>query len=255
MKLTTLLVIVVSILVLTYIYCGKLEFFTPNPYNISWQKPSDNGGDGNCCNYEWQVCSDSDCKTIVDSGKANGQGNIITVQTSKLDWNTAYTISVRASNMFGPGEWTSSTLSTGDGVLSSIRFAVTFDQDGNITAPLSAGSRNISIWSSMDQGAVSPNDLNASALVVVKRGKDNVLQQRLNLLGSYDKTNKWDVFSGDFASQNMAPFTFAIGDIISATIMVWDQKGNVITEGTGSMTITLGTPGSVSGITLSYDRQ
>lgn len=253
MKVITLIAILALIFVLAYGFCGKLELFTPNAYIISWQKPTDNGGDQNCCNYEWQVCSDADCKTIVDSGKAGGTANIITAQTTKLDWNTKYNIQVRASNRFGPGDWVSASLSTGDGVLSSIRFAVAFDKDGNIITPISEGSRNISIWTAMNQGVVSPNDLNASALVTVKRGANMVLQQRLNLLGTYDQTDKWDVFTGDFASQNLAPFTFQTGDILSATIMVWDQKGNVITEGLGDMTVTIGAPGNVTGITLSYE--
>lgn len=237
-----------------------MEMFdvTPNPYLISWQKPTDPGGDPNCCNYDWQVCSDADCKTIVDSGQEGGgtwSPSIISAQTTKLEWNTKYTIQVRALNKFGPGEWVSASLSTGDGVLSSIRLAVAFDSNGNTVTPITEGSRNISIWTIMNQGAASPNDLNSSALVTVKRGDNIVLQQRLGLTGTYDQTEKWDVFTGDFASQNLPPFTFQTQDIVSATIMVWDQKGNVVTEGSEGITVTIGAPGNITGITLSYENK
>jgi len=106
----------------------------------------------------------------------------------------------------------------------------------------------------MSQGSETPNAFNASALIVVGRGTSVILQQRINLSSSYDSATKSDVFSGDFVSQGLPKFTFEVGDVLSATILVWDEKGNVITEGYSDMKVTKGVPSNVSGITLSYNR-
>lgn len=254
MKLSVLLCIIASIFVLLYIFCNKKELFTINPYIISWQKPTD-GGDPQCCGYNWQVCSDPSCANIVDEGEvANDTGNVVRAKALKLEWNTKYTIRVKANNIYGPGEWVSAELSTGDGVFSSIRVAEALGESGTIITPISAGPRNVSIWASMNQGSETPNAFKASGKVVVGRGTSVIYQQRMDLESSYDVTSKSDIFSGDFASQGIPKFTFEVGDIIFITILVWDEKGNVITEGYSEMNVTQDVPSNVSGITLSYDR-
>lgn len=257
MKLVTLVGILALIFALVCLFCKSSESFTPSPYLVSWQKPADNGGDEGCCGYDWQINDGNTDKGSVPTGT----GASITVQTTKLDWNTTYKISVRAVNMFGPGDWTVVNLSTGNGVLSAIKMAAAFDASGNITTPISATTpQNISIWSAMNKGVANPNTLKASALVTVRRlialgpATTTVLEQRIELDSSYDTANSLDVFSGDFASQMLPPFSFQSGDILSATIIVWDPNDTVITEGYGELTVTQGTPSNVSDISLSYIR-
>jgi hypothetical protein len=263
MELLSLVSILALIFVLACFFCKRLEAFTPNPYLISWQKPTDDGGDSTCCGYDWQINDGA-----IDSGSVpTGTNQTMTVQTTKLDWNTTYKISVRAINMFGPGDWTVANLSTGDGVLSSIKIASAIDINGNITKPISVGSDNISIRCQMTLTAAGvaamPGPFLASALVVVNRlvalgpATTVVLNQRLNLAnGSSAGQNGGGAlltFWDDFASELLPPFTFATGDVLTATIIVWDSKtGNVATESSADTTVTQGVPSNVSGITLSY---
>lgn len=248
MKLSTLLCLIL-ILVAMYLFVStKLEFFTPNPYLISWQKPIDDGGDENCCGYDWQI---NDGK--IDSGSVPSSNTpIITVQTKKLDWDTKYKISVRAINMFGPGEWTTTELSTGNGVINSIVIASLIDNnDGTIINPIASGVQNVKIWTSLDKGSISPNTLQASALMVIKRDNAIILQNRVDLTNSYDSTKKIDLFIGE-----TDPIELKIGDVIDSTIIVWDPFGTetIITEASQSVTVNRSPPNNVSGISLTYAR-
>ena len=260
MELLNLVIILAVIFVLACFFCKKLEMFTPSPYLISWQRPLDDGGDITCCGYEWKVNDGA-----VDSGSVpTGTGQTITVQTTKLDWNTKYDISVRAINIFGPGEWTTAKLSTGDGVLSSIKIASSIDATGNITKPVSVGSQNISIRCQVAltaTGVALGGPFVASALVVVKRlagsGSTVALQQRLNLSNSssVDQSGGGAILTywNDFASALLPPFTFELGDVLTATIMAWDNKtGEVLSEASADMTVTQSAPNNVSDISLSY---
>lgn len=251
MELYTLISIIALILVAIYIFDKNLEFFTPNPYLISWQRPIEDGGDENCCGYDWQINDGQ-----IDSGSVpSGTTPVITVQTGKLDWNTKYKISVRAINLFGPGEWTTAELSTGNGVINSIVMAALIDNsDGTIINPVAADNPVVSIWTSLDKGSIIPNTLQASALLVFKRENVDIYQQRIDLVSQSDSTNKVDIFTGEIVGINLK-----IDDVITSTIIVWNPAApegteTIVTEASQSVTVNRGPPSNVSGISLTYAR-
>jgi len=259
MKFFTLCCIILSILILAYLFCGKFKeaFGTPNPYIISWSVPGDDGGDPDM-SYDWKICSDAGCATVIDSGTNIPALTTSTpipastyATTSKLDWNTTYYIQVRANNMFGSGVWTTATLSTGDGV-AAISIASSFDSNGKPVVPLSVGpAQNIAVWTTLINGSVDPNTSNASALITIVRGGATVLTQRLPLSAT-GLLNKIDTFHGDFESANISLPAIENGDKVTAVVLVWDSNGNVQTESSAEFTVSQTVPGNVSGIALTY---
>ena len=246
MDLFILLIIIIGLFLVYLMSCTTTEFLTPNPYQIVWQAPENNGGDPNCCNYDWQICSDAECSDIVDSGSTNKTLAL----TTKLDWATTYNIWVRASNVSGKGDWTKVQLSTGDGVLSSISIGQKLSSDGTVTIPLSEGDRNISIWTSLSKGSVSPNTLSAVCMITITRGGSNVLGK--NLLLKSGMSGEINVFSGNFNDAGFPSFNFKKGDVVNAEVIIRDSNNIVITDAINTTTVTNTVPAGVTGITLTY---
>lgn len=251
MKLTTLLIIVGAVIFLYLIFCGYKEYFTPNPYKISWQAPANNGGDPKCCSYDWQVCnlSDTTCLNPVDFGTTSD----LSVETTKLDWATTYNIRVRASNVSGKGDWATAQLSTGDGKIDSIVFGEAINGDGTVTMPLYSGTGiNVVVWTSMKTGAVSPNTLKATATITAMRGSTQLFSHVIPLNSA--TSGDLDTFMGDFSSNKIPLVVFQKGDVVSADIYIVDAKGDIVTEALSSTPpITNGPPGAISGIKLTYN--
>lgn len=245
MKLITLICIFVAI-VIACLFCRHTEFFTPNNYTVSWTAPSDDGGEP-ITSYDWQICSDDTCHTVI----TNGTVPTTSFDTGALDWNTTYTVQVRANNMFGPGIWTSAKISTGDGV-AAISIASAFDASGKIVTPLSVGpGQNIAIWTTLTNGSQTPNDFNASALVYINRGFNTILTVRVPMYPGAMQ-GALDTFEGDFATQGITLPAIQANDKVTAIVMVWDNKGNVQTESSFEFTVTQTTPSNVTGISLTY---
>lgn len=249
MKLSIILIFLVIFILLFFIVSSK-DYFTPNPYIISWQAPSNNGGDPKCCEYDWQICSDVLCRNVIDNGHIDF-GKPLSAQTTKLDWATTYNVWVRASNTAGLGDWTKVQLSTGDGVVSSISIGEEINSDGTVKIPLSAsGGINVAVWTSLEKGSVNPNDLVALCDISATRAGTSLFKHIISLESS--TLGNVDVFKGDFATAKIPLIAFQKGDIVSANVYIADSKGNVVTEATQSTTVTKSTPGGVSGITLRY---
>jgi hypothetical protein len=251
MKLATLLIIVGVVIFLYLIFRGyNKENLTPSPYKISWQAPSNNGGDPKCCSYDWQVCnlSDTGCLNPVDSGTTSN----LSVETTKLNWATTYNIRVRASNVSGKGDWATVQLSTGDGEIDSIVFGESINSDGTVTMPLYSGTGiNVVVWTSMKTGSVSPNTLKGTATVTATRGDAQLFSHSIPLVSA--TSGDLDTFMGDFSSNKIPLVVFQKGDLVSADIYIVDAKGNVVTEALSTTSpITNGPPGAISGIKLTY---
>lgn len=171
MQLLTLLLFVLFAVFVFLIFCkgGFTEMLTPNPYVISWEAPTYSGGDSSCCSYEWQICSDETCLTIVDSGKV-AKGEPLTASTTKLDWQNTYHAWVRANNSAGLGEWTKLTFKTGDGVIDEVVIAEEINPDGTISIPLTTASTKISIWSKLSGAPLTnPNAYLGISYVTINR--------------------------------------------------------------------------------------
>lgn len=247
MKLLTLVAILVLIFVGYLIFYKTLDFFTPSPYVLSWIAPSNNGGDPNCCGYDWQICSDEKCTNVVDSGTTKSTS----VETTKLSWATTYTVQVRATNISGPGEWTSASLTTGDGTVSSIVIGSKISSAGVIQTPLSAGpSQNIAVWTSLSKGSVSPNTLQGYAQLTITRG--GVAQPPLVIQLSSKVLGEIDIFQGDLISANWSSVVLNQGDTVTADISIFTSTNEIVTEATASTTVTTTVPGNVTGLSLVY---
>lgn len=253
MKLSTILLIVGVILLLFLLLGPSRDWFTgtPNPYKISWQAPANNGGDPKCCSYDWQICNDAACTSIVDSGTTSE----LSVETKKLNWTTTYNIWVRASNISGKGDWTKAELSTGDGTVKSIVLGEKIDNSsGQLIKELSASVPiNVMVWASLDKGSVDPNTLVGTATVTAVRSETQLFSHVIPLKSS--TMGNTSTFYADFASASptIPPVVFQKGDIIYADVYIADNKGNVVTEHVSNqIPITKTVPGGVSGITLTY---
>lgn len=248
MKLLTLVLILLLVLLAAYMLCGSsLDFFTPSPYILSWQPPTDNGGDPGCCGYDWQICGDNACATIVDSGSTRATS----IQTTKLDWATTYNVWVRATNVSGQGPWTKAVLSTGDGVVSSVAIGASLTPTGPPLPALSAGpGKNIAVWTSLSKGSVLPNTLKGSAKITITRS--GVTQPAMLIPLESSVTGTVDVFDGDLSSSGVPLVTLLKGDVVTADVLIFTSGGEIVTEATSSVTITTMVPGSVTGLSLTY---
>lgn len=247
MKLLTLLAILVVILVFYLLFYKTLDYFTPNPYVLSWNAPTNNGGDPNCCGYDWQICTDATCKTIVDSGTTTKTS----AETTKLSWATSYTVQVRATNVAGSGAWTSANLSTGDGTVSSVAIGSAISEDGIVTSPLSAGpAQNIAVWTSLSAGSVSPNTLVGYAQIIITRGGKAQPAIVMELVSG----NKGAVntFEGDILSANGQTVLINQGDVITVVVSIFTSAQQIVTEATASVTVTTTVPGNPTGLALTY---
>jgi len=247
MKLITLVLFITAIII-AYLICGKTEFFTPNPYMIFWKPPADDGGVP-ITSYDWQICSDEKCATVVDTGNVTATNALTTL----LDWNKNYFIQIRANNMFGNGGWTTANVSTGDGV-ASISVASNFDATGKIITPLSVGpSQNIAIWTSVADISDASANLNANALVTVNRAGTNVIIERVPMYAGTKQGANY-IFAGNFAAQGIPLPAIQSNDKVTAVVMVWDEKGTVQTESSFSYTVTQSVPSNVGMISLEYQK-
>lgn len=255
MKLLVLLVILVVIVLIYSMYCGTIEFLTPSPYVISWSAPAMTGGNGsNCCTYDWQVCADTACKTIIDSGTT--ASNVTSASTTKLDWGQTYTVQVRANNKYGPGAWSQSSLTTGNGTLSQVTIGGTVTPSGTVVWPLSAGS-SIGFYTILNSGFTPGERLNGSVWATITRGSTvyTICPEgaappcsQIPMVSSSDGS-----FFVNIGTDSLPVAATMIGDIVNVDILITtsDYK-TVISEITATATVSGSVPGTVTSISISY---
>lgn len=239
------LILAIAIIVLGYIFFLKpfVENYTAGTYVITWQKPTNTGGDPNCCSYDWQLCenTDSECNSPVDSGTVSG----LTASTNKAIWGKSYIIRVRSINAAGHGPWASVNVKAGGGSLTSVTFGQSIKPDGSVSIPLAAGSPQVEIWVGTK---VAPISGLQGELILTQTRNGNVVQ-----------TYKTKMTYGDLAGNGMGAFLVTIqnvnvvtNDVFNAVINVTDAKAEIWADAEGSITIKEGVPGMVSGISWSY---
>lgn len=246
MHLLILLAILVIAILIYNMMCGSIEFLTPSPFVLSWTGPQGidtgcQGTDCGCCTYDWQI-SDSNNK-MVDSGTT--AANVTTVSTTKLDWVQTYTVKIRASNKYGPGEWTSTTLSTGTYQLSGLVIADMVNPDGTVAYPIGIGS-SIAVYTKLVPNN-KPGLLAFTTINIVRSGKTIPV-----VTSEYSLENTGGYFYYTVDKDSMSA-SLQEGDTVYADVLVTDpDRKTTISEITGSIVITGGTPGPISSISLTY---
>lgn len=109
--------------------CG-VEGFSNGYYTITWDPPSNNGGDPNCCTYQWVVTDTSG--TPIQSGVSSSPYAYFTAG----DFNTSYTISVSAGNSAGWSSPSTFSLTTCPGPPTITSVGMPIIQTGSDTSPL-----------------------------------------------------------------------------------------------------------------------
>jgi hypothetical protein len=243
MKVKVLVAILILIVLGYFLFMKYTEEFTPSPYVISWQAPS------GCtdCSYDWKICSDDSCNTIIDQGNTKE----LHTQTSKLDFANTYSIQVRANNKYGSGEWTKGTFSTGNGVLSAISIGSFIDNDGQFVKPILAGQpSDLMIWTTLTTTLTVPITL--EALITVTKDDKLVTKWIIYMLETPTKDKKSLGYFGSLTGSKYDTYTFDTGDVINVDITAWDANGNVVSEITGTTTVSQSGPGTVSSLKFGY---
>lgn len=236
-------VVILAIIFLGYWFLVKplVENYTAGTYVITWQPPTDNGGDPNCCGYDWQMCdsSDAECKTPIDGGTVTTP----TASTSKANWGKTYTIRIRAVNATGAGPWASASLAAGTGALTSITFGQTITEDGNVGTPLTPGSKQISVWVGTTRVAVP----GLEATLSLTQSRNNAVVETYKVQMTYGS------FSGSGNFLSIIPnVSIENNDVFNAYIYVTDAKKEAWADAQGNVVVKEGTPGAVAGISWSY---
>jgi hypothetical protein len=264
MRLLTLLLFILFAIAAFLLFCkgGFTEMLTPSPYVISWEAPGYSGGDSSCCSYEWQICSDENCTTIVDSGKV-AKGEPLTASTTKLDWQNTYYVWTRAINSVEPGEWTKLTFQTGDGVIENVVIAEEVTASANgvgvVGFPLTIASKKITIWSKLSGGAnKTPNTYVGTAFVTINRlvgagptrtpvDKFSVALPWISQDGP-DNT-KLNIFLGSSPIEGLQ-----VDDLINVDIYI-SQPGvpPEVSESITTFVVVPVAPGSVTSLKVNYD--
>lgn len=249
MKLVNLLIIILAILVAYYLMCHMREKFTPGDYVLSWTSPTDNGGDPTCCSYDWQICSDEKCTNIVDSGTVSKTN----ASTTKLDWDTTYTVMVRAVNKFGKSGWATASLSTSPYSVGKVVMAQSLDASGGILTPFEPGKNTISVYAELnigdDQSPIA--SYNCRAYLTVNRNGTVVYSSNFAL--AYNGGTKIQSPLGfmGFPEGNPA-VDMEMNDVVSVDVLFGNAKNQQYTESVASTTVSGGPANSPTGLTLAY---
>ncbi|HMP30806.1 MAG TPA: hypothetical protein PKD85_14465 [Saprospiraceae bacterium] len=248
MDLFVLFLIIGLILLGFYLFRSNYEGYISGKYVLEWSKPQNTGGDPKCCGYDWQICNleDKTCATPVQSGSV-GPGQPLTADITKVDWGNTYNVMVRAKNIYGNSDWTTAQLVAGGGTLENIVFGQSVDKDGNITVPINASSKQITIWAAISaKESKGVGNLAARTSLTQIRDNRTVAFSEGTMTSGTSSTGQ-DTFTLTFQGINTQD-----EDVFKGYVFVADTKGSAFTDGTGSSTVSGSVPGSVGNITLKY---